>query len=236
MNLRLLACSFAALAIAAPAAAADRNFTVTGFDRVRVDGPFMVRLTTGVSPFARATGSPAALDGVSIEVQGQTLVVRKNPMSRGGFPGESPGPVEIAVGTHDLTRVWVNGAGSLAIDKAKGQSFDLAVQGPGSVAIERLSVDHLKAGLSGSGSAVIGGTAAQVTAIVRGISTFDGSGLSSKDATIGAEGTAVVKLTATNSAKIDTQGTATVEVGGRPACTVRAVGSATVSGCRSGRR
>lgn len=236
MSFRLLAFSCAAFAIAAPAAAANRNFTVTGFDRVRVDGPYMVRLTTGVAPFAKASGSPAALDGVSIEVQGRMLIVRNNPSSRGGFPGDSPGPVEITVGTHNLSTVWVNGAGTLAIDKVKGQSFDLAVQGPGSVTIGRLTTDTLKAGLSGSGSAVIGGTAAQVTAIVRGTSTFDGSGLNSKDAKIGAEGTAVVKLTATNTAKIDTQGTATIDIAGRPACTVRASGSATVSGCSSGSR
>lgn len=232
MSLRLLASACAVLALAAPAAAAQRSFTVTGFDRIRVDGPFRVRLTTGVAPYAKATGSSAALNGVSVDVQGRTLIVRKNPGSWGGFPGERPGPVEIAVGTHELSTAWLNGAGSLAIDKVKGQSFDLAVQGPGSIAVEKLTVDRLKAGLSGSGSAVLGGTAAIVTAIVRGTSSLDASGLIAKDATVGAEGVAVVKLTATNTAKVDTQGTATVELAGRPACTVRALGSAVVSGCR----
>ena len=229
---RLLAFACAALALAAPAGAAERNFSVTGFDRIRVDGPFRVRLKTGVAPFARASGSPAAINGVSIEVQGRTLVVRKNPGNWGGYPGESPGPVEIAVGTHELSTVWVNGAGSLAIDKVKGLSFDLSLQGPGSLAIDQIAVDRLKAGLSGSGSAVLGGKAAQVTAIVRGTSSLDAAGLTVKDATIGAEGTTVVKLTATGTAKVDTQGLATVELAGRPACTVRAVGSAVVSGCR----
>ena len=99
----------AAIAAAAPAAAAERSFTVTGFDRIRVDGPYMVRLTTGVSPYARAKGSPSALDGISVEVQGQTLIVRKAPGSSGGFPGETRGPVEIAIGTHELSRAWLNG-------------------------------------------------------------------------------------------------------------------------------
>lgn len=232
MSLRLLAFASAALALAAPAAAAQRSFTVTGFDRIRVDGPFRVTLSTGVAPFAKATGTPAALNGVSVEVQGQTLIVRKNPGSWGGYPGESPGPVEIAVGTHELSTAWLNGAGSLAIDKVRGQSFDLSVQGPGSIAVGKLTVDRLKAGLSGSGSAVLGGTAAMVTAIVRGTSSLDASALVSKDATVGAEGVAVVKLTATNTAKVDTQGTATVDLAGGPACTVRALGSAVVSGCR----
>jgi len=232
MRLHLSAAAVAAVACAAPSNAATRNFTVTGFERIRVDGPFLVRLTTGVAPFARASGSPTALNAVSIEVQGQTLVVRKNPGGWGGYPGESPGPIDIEVGTHELSKAWLNGAGRLAIDKVKGQTFDVSIQGPGSIAVERLTVDELKAGLSGSGSAVIGGKAAQVTAIVRGTSTFDGLGLTAKDATIGAEGTAVVKLTATGTAKVDSLGTAMVELAGRPACTVRAVGSAVVSGCR----
>ena len=231
MSLRLLAFVLLASASVFPAQAAQRNFTVTGFERIRVDGPFLVRLSTGVSPYARASGSPAALDGVSIEVQGRTLVVRSNPNSWGGFPGESRGPVEIAVGTHELSAAWLNGAGSLAIDKVRGQSFDMSVQGAGSMAIGQLRVDRLKAGLTGSGSAVLGGTAALVTAIVRGTSTFDGSGLTAKDATIGAEGTTVVKLVATGTAKVDTQGLATVDLAGSPACTVRAAGSAVVSGC-----
>lgn len=233
MSLRLpvfIAC--AAAAAAAPAIASERNYTVTSFERVRIDGPFMVRLTTAVAPFAKASGSPAALNGVSIDVQGQTLIVRKSPGSWGGYPGEAPGPVEISVGTHDLSKASVNGAGSLVIDKVKGQTFDFAIQGPGSISIGRLTVDQLKAGLSGSGSATVGGTAAEVTAIVRGTSTFDGSGLKAKDAKIGAEGTAVVKLTATGTAKVDSLGTAMVELTGRPACTVRAIGSAIVSGCR----
>lgn len=234
MSSRLLLFSFAAIAAAAasPVRAAERNFSVTDFNRVRVDGPYRVKLATGVAPFARAEGPNAALDGLSIEVQGRTLVIRKNPSSWGGYTGQSAGPVSIAVGTHDLTTVWLNGAGALAVDKAKTMAFDLSVEGSGSVAIGHLEADQLRAGLSGTGSATIGGTAAMVTAIVRGTSSFDGSSLTSKDSTIGADGSSIVKLNVTNTAKVDTQGTATVELGGRPACTVRASGSAEVSGCR----
>jgi hypothetical protein len=232
MSLRLLAFACAAAALASPALAEQRTFSVTDFSKVRVDGPYRVKLTTGVAPFARATGAIAALDGVDIEVQGQTLIIRKNSSSWGGYPGQSPGPVEIVVGTHDLFAVWLNGPGALAIDRAKAQSFDLAIEGSGSVAIGHLQADTFRVGISGTGSSVVGGSAAQVKAIVRGTSTFDGSALTAKDATIGAEGAAVVKLNATNTAKIDTQGTSMVEITGDPACTVRASGSAEVSGCR----
>ena len=226
--------AFAVLACtAAPAEAATRNFGVSGFDRIRIDGPFKVRLATGVAPFAAATGgSPAALDSVVIDVQGRTLVVRSNRSSWGGYPGEAKGPVEISIGTHDLSAAWLNGAGSLAIDKARGLSFDLSVQGAGSASIGSVAVDQLKVSISGTASASLAGTAPRLTAIVRGISILDSAGLVAKDATIGAQGPATVRLTVTNSAKVDAQGAATVELGGRPACTVKAAGSASVSGCR----
>lgn len=226
-TLVLVACA------AAPAGAATRNFGVSGFDRIRVDGPFKVRLATGVAPFAIATGgSAAALDSVSIDVQGRTLVVRNNCSSWGGYPGEAKGPVEISIGTHDLSAAWLNGSGSLSIDKARGLSFDLAVQGAGSASIDSVAVDQLKVSISGTASVSLAGTAPKLTAIVRGISTLDAAGLTAKDAILGAQGPATVRANVTNTAKVDAQGAATVELGGRPACTVKASGSASVNGCR----
>jgi hypothetical protein len=232
MRILLPAFALLACAAAAPADAATRNFGVSGFDRIRVDGPFKVRLTTGVAPFAIASGSANAIDAVAVEVNGRTLIVRSNRSSWGGYPGEAKGPVEISIGTHELTAAWVNGAGSLAIDKAKGLSFDLSVQGAGTASIGSVAVDQLKVALSGTASASIAGSAPRLTAIVRGISTLDAPGLTSKNATIGAQGPATVRLTVTETAKVDAQGAAAVALTGNPACIVKAVGSATVSGCR----
>src|SRR4051794_40984281 len=100
--MRTLFLIVAAAAIAAPAGAATRNFGITGFDKVRIEGPFNVSLATGVAPFARASGSRAALDRVSVEVRGNTLVVHSNLDSWGGYPGKDAGPVEVSLGTHDL--------------------------------------------------------------------------------------------------------------------------------------
>jgi hypothetical protein len=232
MRTFISAITLAALA-AAPANAATRNFGVSGFDRIRVDGPFKVKLATGVAPFATASGgSPAALDSVTIDVQGRTLVVRSNRSSWSGYPGETKGPVEISIGTHDLTAAYLNGSGTLAIDKAKGLSFELSVQGAGSASIGSVAVDQLKVGISGTASATIAGTAPKLTAIVRGISALDASRLVSKDAVIGAQGSATVRANVSNSVKIDVQGPATIELAGKPACTVKSAGSASISGCR----
>ena len=217
---------------ASPASSATRNFGVSGFDRVRIDGPFKVQLKTGVAPFGIASGSAAALDSVAIDMQGRTLVVRSSRTSWGGYPGDAKGPVEISIGTHELTAAYLNGAGSLAIDKVRGLSFDLSVQGAGSARISSVAVDQLKVSIAGTATTSLAGSAPKLTAMVRGISTLDASGLVAKDATIGAQGPATVKATVTGTAKVDAMGAAAVGLAGRPACTVKAVGSATVTGCR----
>ena len=186
------------------------------------------------SPTAAATRnfSVQSFDGVAVEVQGRTLVVHSNGTAWGGYPGQANGPVEIRIGTHDLSAAYVNGSGGLTIDRVKGLSFDLSVQGAGSATVDRVDVDQLRVGLSGAATTRLAGRASSQTAIVRGSSSYDGAGLASRDATVGAEGPSIVRLNVTNSAKIDARGLAAVSVTGGGACTVKAVGSATVEGCR----
>ena len=221
-----------ALAASAPAQAATRNFGVSGFDRVRIDGPYRVTLTTGVPPFANASGSQTALDAVSIDVQGRTLVVHVSRSAWGGYPDQDSGPVQINIGTHDLSAAYLNGAGSLQIDRVKALAFELSAQGSGIASIGDADVDQLLVGVVGSASATIAGHAGKLTATVRGVSSLDASSLTIKDATISAEGAATIKAKITNAAKIDGTGPATFVLTGDPACTAKLNGSATVSGCR----
>jgi hypothetical protein len=223
----------AALLLAAPAEAATRNFGITGFDRVRVDGPFKVRLVTGVAPFAKASGSPAALDRVKVELLGRTLIVKTSQPAWGGYPGASQGPIEIDLGTHELSSAWLNGTGTLHIDKVKALSFDLSVQGSGAGGIAQADVDQLRITVGGTATALVAGKSAKLAVVVRGLSTVDTSALNAKDATIGAEGPATVLARVTNAVRVDASGVAAVTLIGNPACTARMVGSATLSGCRS---
>jgi hypothetical protein len=219
--------------IAGSAHAATRNFGITSFEKVRVEGPFKVRLTTGVPPFASATGSQAALDAVAIEMRGNTLVVHGSSSSWTGYPGQTAGPVEINLGTHELSAAWINGSGALAIDKARGLSFDLSVQGSSAASIGRADVDQLSIAVVGTGSATLAGQVRKMTAVVRGISSLDVANLAAKDATLGVEGTATVAANVSNSVTVDGNGPITVRLTGGPACTLRVTGSASVTGCKT---
>jgi len=217
---------------AAPAHGATRNFGVNGFDRVRIEGPYRVKLSTDVAPFATASGSATALDRISIEVQGRTLRIHVGQSSWGGYPGQDPGPVEIAVGTHDLNQASLTGSGSLDIDKVKGLAFALSVEGSGLASIGQADVDQLQISVAGTGEAVVKGTALKLSATMRGTASLDASGLSIKDANISADGAATVKANVTNSATLVGSGPATFVLTGNPACTSKVAGSASVSGCR----
>ncbi|MGE5562256.1 MAG: GIN domain-containing protein [Bacillota bacterium] len=230
MRIFLLAAAIAATS--APAGAATRNFGIQDFQKVRVEGPFKVRLATGVAPFARASGSPAALDRVAIDVRGDTLVVHSNLDSWGGYPGRDVGPVEVSIGTHDLSAAWLNGSGAISIDRVKGLKFDLSVQGSGTGEIGRADIDQLNVSVVGTANARLSGEAAKMTAVIRGISSLDASALATKDATLGADGAATVAANVSNSVTVDATGPATVKLSGGPACTLRVSGSASVSGCR----
>ena len=230
MRIFLLATALAAPA--APAIAATRNFGITDFTKVRVDGPYKVSFTSGVAPFARASGSGAALDRLTIEVRGDTLVVQNNKSGWGGYPGENPGPVEVTIGTHDIHNAWVNGAGALLIDRVGGLSFALSVQGSGRAEIASADADQLNVSLIGTASAKLAGKAKKLTALVRGIAALDAGDLAATDASIGTEGAATVDANVKGEANISSSGPATIRLTGNPTCTLRTGSSATVSGCR----
>ena len=230
--MKLLAFFAALLALAAtPATAATtrRNFGVSGFDQIRVIGPYAISMATGVAPFARASGSQLAIDQVTMRVEGTTLIIGQN---RTNSSGKSDGPVTIAVGTHELSRAEVNGVGSITIDRARGLSFALSMAGAGQATIAAVDVDQLRLAMSGSGSVKLAGRAPMFTAVVFGAASLDAAALTVRDLTITAQGPAVVAVTATNTAKVTAAGTSTVTLSGAPSCTLKTVGSATVSGCR----
>jgi hypothetical protein len=234
-RLPLLALLALASLPAAAAAPTTRTFSVTGFDRIRVDGPYKVSLRTNVAPYARATGTLASIDGLNMKVEGRTLVIRTGAGGWGGYPGEGRGPVTIDVGTHELSAVYINGAGALDIDRVKGLAFEISIQGSGTARIDHVDVDQMKVGVSGAGTTRLSGRAAKLTATVRGTSAFEADGLRVTDAVIGAEGPSVVRAQVTNSAKVDASGLVSVTLTGDPACTVKARGSASVDGCKGTR-
>jgi hypothetical protein len=223
--------SLICLALAsAPAAAATRGYTVIGFDRIRVDGPFDVTVRTGLAPSARANATTAAaLDRISVAVQNSTLVIKPDNTAWGGYPGAAPGKITVAVTVADLTSATLAGSGKLAIDRVRGETLDLGIGGAGTLTVGQITVDRLNLLLTGSGNATLAGRAADARLVVRGAGSLIAEGLSVAHADILSAGDGTITLTATNTAKVTAAGTGDVTVLGKPDCTVSAVGAGSVS-------
>lgn len=208
--------------------AAERGYSVTDFDRVRIDGPYKVTIATGRSPSGRAIGSQAGIDGVSVDLQGRTLIVRRNSQTWGGYPGKSAGPVEVRLTTHGLRAATLNGAGSLAIDTIKGQTIDLTVSGSGLLKVGAVAADRLNVTVVGNGRAEVAGKAAIAQLGVRGTGAIDAETLIAKDARIVADGPGDITVAATATASVVSNGAGNITVLGSPTCTIKASGSGEV--------
>jgi hypothetical protein len=226
---RTLPLALLALAAAAPAAAIERSYSVTDFDRVQVDGPYRVTIVTGGYSSARAEGSTAALDQVSVEVQSGTLRIRRNSSAWGGYPGDQAGPVTVALTTRDLHAAAVVGSGSLDVDRTRGLRVDLSVSGSGRLSVGAVEADNLIVGLLGGGRITLAGRTKQLKATVQGSGDLQAAGLSSDDAQILSDTAGTVTVGVARTARVTATGPGDVEIIGEPSCTVDARGSGLVA-------
>lgn len=214
------------------AEAAQRVYSVTSFDHIRVDGPYTVDVRVGPSSAARATGDPSAIDRVTVEVQGTTLIVRPNKAAWGGWPGSSTGSIRIAVSTPALSAALLTGAGGIAIDRVKGARLDLQLMGSGTISVDSVDTESLNMSLTGSGNMRVAGRTEQTRAILQGPGSLDGAALIAADAEVNATGSGNLALSAGRSAKIIAAGSGDVTIGGKAACIVHQTGSGEVNCAR----
>jgi Putative auto-transporter adhesin, head GIN domain len=206
------------------APAADRNFTVTDFDRIEVDGAFDVSVETGKSPSVRATGSTAGVDQLLIEIRARTLRIRPARTNWGGWPGEKPAAPKIKVTAPALKDASLRGSGTLSVSKMRSATVRIFQVGGGQVTVGAVETDQIIVSQTGSGLVSLSGKA------LLGKVTTDGSGrlvadrLSIGDLTLQTASAGSVSLAAVRSAKVVSNGSGEVTILGSPACTVSAVG------------
>ena len=228
--------AFLALAVAAlPAAAADRRYSVTDFDRIVVEGPYIVRLTTGAPTSARASGSQAALERVIIDASGQTLRIRRNRSYWGGNAGAQEGPLTIELTTRALRSARLVGPARLDVDKVEGQRVDLVVEGSGQLRATAVEADNLTIGMLGSGRMILAGTAERLEANLQGTGDLDASALRADNATVTASTLGNVAVGVNRAATVNALGLGEVNILGSPACTIRGP-NATQVRCSSNQR
>lgn len=222
MTPRLLPLALVLLS-ATPASAADRVFSIGSYDRVRVDGPFEVRIVTGTSPGAKASGDRQLLERLAIAVNGTTLTVR---IGTGGW-GETPlrrdgsAPV-VTLSTPRLTTLFVTAGAQVRVDRMKAQRIDLSITGSGRLAVAQADTDQLYASILGAGSVTLGGRANRARLLTDGAGTMDATDLAVNDLTVRLDGPGETRAAARYTAAVTSTGLGSVTVTGKAKCTVQA--------------
>jgi hypothetical protein len=220
-------------ALAGQAPVASRTVSVGSFDRIRVEGPFEVRVTIG-SPRATIVGSRGD-DSVVVRVDGTTLSVRKSTGGWGEQPrgGGASGPVVVTLSTPALTSASVAAGGRLTIAKMRGMRVDVTVSGNGSLALAAADTDQLNATLIGTGQMTLAGRAARARLITSGPGAIDASALAVNDLTVHLDGVGETKAAARYTAQVTNTGLGTVTIAGNAKCRVdAAAGGPVVCGAK----
>jgi len=211
-------------AVAAPAVAADRTIGIGSFDRLRVDGPFDVRVTGGASPSARLTGEREAIDAVELRVEGGTLIVRAGVNGWGERPGgraAADGPIVVTLGTPALSVATANGGARVAVTRMRGDRVALSVTGAGRLSVDAVAATDLNATLIGAGAIAVGGRAVRARLVANGEGAIDADRLDAGDALVRLEGMGAIKARVRYTAQVSNPGLGSIDVAGPATCVVR---------------
>ncbi len=211
----------ALIAVSAPAAAADRTVGIGTFDRLRIDGAFDVRITTGKSPRAALSGDAKALDWVDLKVEGTTLHLRRRSLDSASARAAT-GPVSVTLAAPTLVSAAMLGGGKLAVTRMRGARADLSVAGAGTITVDAVDAERANASIVGSGSITLGGRATYLRLSTNGSGTIDAAKLVADDLQVRLDGPGETLADARYLASITATGLGRIVVTGNAKCTVRA--------------
>jgi hypothetical protein len=210
------------------ASAAERIFSISDFQRIRVIGPFRVDVIADRLTTVRGKGSNDALDRVRLDVQGQTLFVRLDRTNFGGAEDKGP-PAVITIRAPALREASLAGSGALSLTGMKGLRVGVVVEGSGSLSATNVQADRMDIGVVGTGTVTLSGKARNAIVTGRGAGSVKGSALSVDDLAVTWESAGDAALAAVRTAKVTSTGTGNVLVAGKPACTVSNGGNGQVT-------
>lgn len=223
----LLGLSLAA-AMAVPAGAATRSFPVPGFVKIRVEGPYTVRVRTGAKVSVRASGPANGIDRLVVEPRGQMLVLTSEKGWNWDPRHWNSGKIVVDVTVPMLEAAELTGPGDLTIDRIRATAFSAAVSGPGNLTVARLDTSRLSARLTGPGGLTITGKTGRADAALTGPGDIRAAGLAVDLLTASLTGPGTMSIGPTRVARANLTGPGDIRIAGRPSCTVRKTGPGSI--------
>jgi hypothetical protein len=221
--MRWLALAPLLLLVSAAPPPEEKRLMVTSFDRIRVDGPFQIEVTTG-QPSATIAGDPRTFEHIAIRVDGSTLVVSTGQLGWAKRAEEAPASARILLSAPSLRALAVNGGARVRIAEMRGSRVDIGLNGAGSIEVSALRAEDLNVTLIGTGAITLAGTALQARVRSSGAGSVEAEGLTANDAVLLSESSGNLRMRVRYTAQVNSTGIGGVAVLGTPKCRVTGAG------------
>ncbi len=185
---KIHALSFALLAIAPFAQAAEQTRTLAPFSTITSKGNFVVTVQVGKAQALTVSGSDAVIKQVSTEVKGKELIIKAD-----------------KVGS-DISKVTITMPALTAFD----------AQDTVDATITDMSGENLSISYQGAGKLVASGKVNQLTMLLRGAGNFDTKALLAQNVDVTFDGMGSVKLYAQEKLNAVSRGFGELEYYGKP--------------------
>ena len=227
--LRGAALAATALLLSGPASAAEKRYGLTSFETIDVSADVTVEVVNRAPVSAVATGPQDALDRLNVEARDGKLVISERQFAGDEKRRGPRGPVVVRINAANLRAATLAGAGSLQIDRLKGQRAMVGLRGPGRLTVGQIITDRLQVGMIGNGTMILAGAAKNAQMTLSGAGSVDAGALTVDELISDSEGAGDHILRAVKSAAVTARGIGKTVVLGKPVCTVRNIGSGSVT-------
>lgn len=217
----------AALVVATPALAAERNFPVGGFDKLALAGSPDVSVVTGRSVAVNASGDAEALDRLDVYVADGTLHI-EHKRSMWNWSWRDHERVHFTVSVPMLHAVDVAGSGDVTVDRVRAPAFAGNISGSGSLTLAALEADRVAFNVAGSGTVSAAGRCGEGAAKIAGSGDLKLGGLRCTTFSGSVAGSGNIDAFATQTATLATMGSGDIRVAGGARCTTSTAGSGKV--------
>lgn len=165
--------------------------SLPAFHAIDLVGTMSIEVVAGQAQRVELVGDAAVFDRVSTTVKDGTLVVDTK------FERHTNNHVKLLVGVPDVSK--------------------LVVEGTGSLKVTGIANNHLMIDLPGTGEVKVDGSTGDLKINVDGTGDISARKLSAKSATVSMSGTGAASITATESVDATVTGTGSISIDGHPA-------------------
>lgn len=203
----------------------QRSYDIQGFSKVALGAAGDVDVRVGPAFSVTATGSPASLDKIRVERDGDSLKLTR----RSGVQWAPGDKVRFAVTMPRMSGADIGGSGTITVDRVEGDSFEGNIGGSGRLDLRQVRVDEAEFAIGGSGDIAAAGTVRELEVSIGGSGNVRVQRLRAETAELTIAGAGDIEANVARTADVTIVGSGDVTVTGGAKCDVTKMGSGRVS-------